>query len=192
LRTLPSPTQLLHKGKPAIALYRSGLTFLTSNRGCVDLSGAACGKANSHRCFQQRHLGPRAHEVQICSAQHHFVGAGKHGLRQFEAESLGGLPAVVTEHAQPGHDVSGDCCAAGLRPAPKSALGQNPLLPHCNIDGRFSSVNRHALRRPRALPAGFIAPCLPTKAPHPPSGGQGCTRSSMTASGSSPARTANE
>jgi bifunctional non-homologous end joining protein LigD len=24
--------------------------------------------------------------------------------------------------------------------------------------------------RPRALPAGFIAPCLPTTAPHPPSG----------------------
>lgn len=25
--------------------------------------------------------------------------------------------------------------------------------------------------RPRALPAGFIAPCLPTKAQQPPSGG---------------------
>ena len=24
--------------------------------------------------------------------------------------------------------------------------------------------------RPRALPAGFVAPCLPTTAPHPPSG----------------------
>jgi bifunctional non-homologous end joining protein LigD len=24
--------------------------------------------------------------------------------------------------------------------------------------------------RPRSLPAGFIAPCLPTKAPQPPSG----------------------
>jgi hypothetical protein len=73
------------------------------------------------------------------------------------------------------------CCDAAMSPS-----GQNPLLPHCNIDGRFSSVNRHALRRPRALPAGFIAPCLPTKAPHPPSGGQSCTRSSMTASGLSP------
>jgi bifunctional non-homologous end joining protein LigD len=28
------------------------------------------------------------------------------------------------------------------------------------------------LLRPRALPAGFIAPCLPTNAPQPPSGGQ--------------------
>jgi hypothetical protein len=26
--------------------------------------------------------------------------------------------------------------------------------------------------RSRALPAGFIAPCLPTTAPHPPSGDQ--------------------
>ena len=28
------------------------------------------------------------------------------------------------------------------------------------------------LPRPRALPAGFIAPCLPINAPHPPSGEQ--------------------
>src|SRR6478672_12179028 len=27
------------------------------------------------------------------------------------------------------------------------------------------------LSRPRTLPAGFIQPCLPTKAPRPPSGG---------------------
>jgi ATP-dependent DNA ligase len=27
------------------------------------------------------------------------------------------------------------------------------------------------LSRPRTLPAGFILPCLPTKAPRPPSGG---------------------
>jgi hypothetical protein len=27
-------------------------------------------------------------------------------------------------------------------------------------------------------PVGFIAPCLPMKAPQPPSGGCGCTRSS--------------
>ncbi len=27
------------------------------------------------------------------------------------------------------------------------------------------------LSRPRALPTGFIQPCLPTKAPKPPSGG---------------------
>jgi len=26
------------------------------------------------------------------------------------------------------------------------------------------------LSRPRTLPTGFIAPCLPTKAPEPPSG----------------------
>jgi hypothetical protein len=30
----------------------------------------------------------------------------------------------------------------------------------------------------RTLPVGFIAPCLPMKAPQPPSGGCGCTRSS--------------
>jgi hypothetical protein len=69
-----------------------------------------------------------------------------------------------------------------------SVSDQNPLLPRRNVDGRFSSVSRHTLwaehlcaagrfpytpfmlSRPRALPAGFIAPCLPTKAPHPPSG----------------------
>jgi len=37
----------------------------------------------------------------------------------------------------------------------------------------------------RPLAAGFIAPCLPTKTDKLPSG---CTRSSMTASASSPAR----
>jgi bifunctional non-homologous end joining protein LigD len=30
----------------------------------------------------------------------------------------------------------------------------------------------HMLSRPRTLPAGFIAPCLPTKAQQPPSGGR--------------------
>ena len=32
------------------------------------------------------------------------------------------------------------------------------------------------LSRPRALTAGFIAPCLPTNAPQPPSGRRGCTK----------------
>src|ERR1700731_1555251 len=35
------------------------------------------------------------------------------------------------------------------------------MLPRCNPPMPM---------RPRALPAGFVAPCLPTTAPHPPSG----------------------
>jgi ATP-dependent DNA ligase len=34
------------------------------------------------------------------------------------------------------------------------------------------SYTRPMLTRPRALPAGFIAPCLPINAPQPPSGAQ--------------------
>jgi hypothetical protein len=41
---------------------------------------------------------------------------------------------------------------------------------------------------PRALPPGFIAPCLPTKAPQPLPARSGYTRSSTTASGSSRVR----
>ena len=40
---------------------------------------------------------------------------------------------------------------------------------HLCAAGRFP-YTPFMLSRPRALPAGFIAPCLPTKAPHPPSG----------------------
>jgi hypothetical protein len=40
-----------------------------------------------------------------------------------------------------------------------------------------------------AVPAGFIAPCLPTKVPQSPSGDAWLHESSMTASASSPART---
>src|SRR6478736_6672498 len=32
-------------------------------------------------------------------------------------------------------------------------------------------IHAPMLSRPRTLPTGFIAPCLPTKAPRPPSGG---------------------
>ena len=42
--------------------------------------------------------------------------------------------------------------------------------------------------RMRTLPAGFIAPCLPTKTDKLPSGGYGCMRSSTMDSASLPAR----
>jgi hypothetical protein len=65
------------------------------------------------------------------------------------------------------------CCAATAM----TARVQNPLLPHRNIDGCFSSVSGHTLCAggaissiPFAMSLLFIAPCLPTKAPHPPSG----------------------
>jgi hypothetical protein len=69
-----------------------------------------------------------------------------------------------------------------------SEMGQKPKLPHRNTGVRSSAVNGHALwavhlrarrgfplyprmsLRPHTLPAGFIAPCLPTNTPQPPCG----------------------
>ena len=59
-------------------------------------------------------------------------------------------------------------CMTPLRVLCDVASGLSPEAFRCL---RYSAIYApDMLPRPRTLPAGFIAPCLPTKAPQPPSG----------------------
>ena len=54
--------------------------------------------------------------------------------------------------------------------APLNSLGRGGPGDATTSPGPFAVCNTDILSRPRTLPFGFVPPCLPTKAPQPPSG----------------------
>jgi ATP-dependent DNA ligase len=53
------------------------------------------------------------------------------------------------------------CGGPGVAPKPPRGL---------SVSAVFRYLRPEMFPRPRTLPSGFIPPCLPTKAPRPPSG----------------------
>ena len=54
--------------------------------------------------------------------------------------------------------------------APLNSLGRGGPGDATTSPGPSAVCNTNILSRPRTLPFGFVPPCLPTKAPQPPSG----------------------
>jgi hypothetical protein len=101
------------------------------------------------------------------------VGAGvkTHGRVARRAWRVAGAAVVLVDHGNPKLGITTSGRAASIEEARAQFLvnwqkcrADSTPAPRPLLSPAMLSL------RPRALPAGFVAPCLPTTAPHPPSG----------------------